>query len=167
MPTSLARVLPGQGPARHTRARRRRGRLHRRLLAHRDVRIVHSPGPAARTDTLLLVHTRRVVGQLTYEVCEQCASGVITEVYVASPLQDSGLGTRAISHLRACYPGVAWRSRLTKRMTRDLAHRVRLPHTEADRTCGHGTSSRTPATGPGRVSSPQHAAPARASEACG
>ncbi|MEU5900089.1 MULTISPECIES: hypothetical protein [Streptomyces] len=167
MPTSLARVLPGHGPARHARARRRRGRLHRRLLAYRDVRIVHSPGPAARTDTLLLVHTRRVVGQLTYEVCEQCASGVITDVYVASPLQDSGLGTRAISHLRACYPDVAWRSRLTKRMTRDLAHRMRLPHTEATRTCGHSTSGRAPAAGPDRVTPSRHGAPSRAPEACG
>ncbi|MFI0240585.1 hypothetical protein [Streptomyces sp. NPDC016845] len=143
-PTSLARALPGRTASRHARARRRRGKLHRRLLAYRDVRIVHSPAPAASADSLLLVYTRRIVGRLTYEVCEECASGVITEMYVASPLQDSGLGMRAVAHLRACYPDVAWRSRLTRRTTRDLVHRMRLPYTETARTCAHKEAGQAP-----------------------
>ncbi|MEU6127020.1 N-acetyltransferase [Streptomyces sp. NPDC047123] len=101
------------------------------------MQILHSLAPDARADSLLLVYTRRIVGHLTYEVCEQCASGVITEVHVVAPLQSSGLGTRAISHLRSCYPDVTWRSRLPQRMTRDLAHRMRLPQTQTQRTCPH------------------------------
>lgn len=146
-PTSLARALPGRPASRHARARRRRGKLHRRLLAYRDVQIVHSPAPAATADSLLLVYTRRIVGQLTYEVCEECGSGVITEMYVASPLQDSGLGMRAVAHLRACYPDVAWRSRLTRRATRGLVHRMRLPHTETAGTCAHKEIGGQPGTG--------------------
>lgn len=132
-----------QGPRhrrrpRHSRPDRRRGKLHRRLLAYRDVEIFHSPAPASeRAQSLLLVYIRRVVGEVTYEVCERCGSGVITQVHVATPLQDSGLGTRAVSHLRACYPDVAWHSCLTQRMTRDLAHRMRLPHGRADLSCPH------------------------------
>ncbi|MFH8797000.1 hypothetical protein [Streptomyces sp. NPDC017941] len=137
MPGSFARVVQRRTRPRHARSSRRRGRLHRRLLAYRDVRIVHSLAPADRAHSLLLVYTRRVVGRLTYEVCEQCASGVITEVDVAAPLKDSGLGTRAVSHLRACYPDVTWHSRLTRRMSRGLAHRMRLPHTSTARLCSH------------------------------
>ncbi|MFG2494975.1 hypothetical protein ACGFSD_28545 [Streptomyces caniferus] len=100
--------------------------------------IFHSPAPASeQAQSLLLVYIRRVVGEVTYEVCEHCASGVITQVHVAAPLQDSGLGTRAVSHLRACYPDVSWRSCLAQRMTRDLAHRMRLPNVRAGQSCPH------------------------------
>ncbi|PBC80511.1 hypothetical protein SAMN05428954_6927 [Streptomyces sp. 2112.3] len=108
------------------------------MLAYRDVVIFHSPAPASeRAQSLLLVYIRRVVGEVTYEVCEHCASGVITQVHVTTPLQDSGLGTRAVSHLRACYPDIAWRCCLPQRMTRDLAHRMRLPNNRADLGCPH------------------------------
>ncbi|MBM7168664.1 N-acetyltransferase [Streptomyces sp. G44] len=73
------------------------------------------------------MYGRRIVGRLDYEVCEECASGVVTHAQVSGPLQDSGLGTRAVSHLRAYYPDVAWHSRLTRRLARDLARRMRLP----------------------------------------
>ncbi|MYT69644.1 MULTISPECIES: N-acetyltransferase [unclassified Streptomyces] len=99
--------------------------------------ILHAPAPAEEAEALLLVYERRIVGHVTYELCETCASGVITEVDVATPLLDSGLGTRAVTHLRACYPDVAWHSRLHRRTTRDLAHRMGLPHTEAGLTCTH------------------------------
>ncbi|MEU6673861.1 hypothetical protein [Streptomyces sp. NPDC046925] len=148
VPGPLARAARRVKNPRHARANRRRGRLHRRLLAYRDVRIVHSPAPAPRAQSLLLVYTRRIVGHLTYEVCERCARGLITEVYVASPLQDSGLGTRAVSHLRACYPGITWRSCLTQRMTRDLAHRMRLPLTAPQPLCTHTRTSADNATQP-------------------
>lgn len=129
VPGALLRGLQNRRRPRHTRPGRRRGKLHRRVLAYRDVVIFHSPAPASeRAQSLLLVYIRRVVGEVTYEVCEHCASGVITQVDVAAPLQDSGLGTRAVSHLRACYPDVSWRSCLAQRMTRDLAHRMRLPN---------------------------------------
>ncbi|MFI7388122.1 hypothetical protein [Streptomyces sp. NPDC049813] len=147
-PATFARALPGRRTSRHARARRRRGRLHRRLLAYREVQIVHAPAPLAGADSLLLVHTRRIVGQLTYELCEQCASGVITELQVTSPLQDSGLGTRAVAHLRACYPDIAWRSGLTQRMTRDLSRRMGLRRTGAGRTCVHSSSRQEPETRP-------------------
>lgn len=100
--------------------------------------IFHSPAPASeRAQSLLLVYIRRVVGEVTYEVCERCASGVITQVHVATPLQDSGLGTRAVSHLRACYPDITWCSCLPQRMTRDLATRMRLPNNRTGVGCSH------------------------------
>ncbi|MFI0786184.1 hypothetical protein ACH4Q6_11365 [Streptomyces lydicus] len=110
------------------------------MFAYRDVVIFHSPDPAStQAQSLLLVYIRRVVGEVTYEVCDLCGSGVISRVNVASPLQDSGLGTRAVAHLRACYPDVTWRSRLTQRMTRALAHRMCLPDDRTDPSCPHLT----------------------------
>ncbi|MET9498833.1 hypothetical protein [Streptomyces sp. NPDC006552] len=144
----MAHALVGRKNSRHARARRRRGRLHRRLLAYREVQIVHAPAPRARADSLLLVHTRRIVGQLTYELCEQCASGVITELQVTSPLQDSGLGTRAVAHLRSCYPDITWHSGLTQRMTRELSRRMGLPRTGAGRGCAHTSPGQEPAVRP-------------------
>ncbi|CAM5721051.1 hypothetical protein SALBM135S_06355 [Streptomyces alboniger] len=102
--------------------------------------ILHSAAPAAAQHSLLMVYTRRVVG-LTYEVCERCASGTVVAVHVDSPLQDSGLGTRAISHLRSCYPDVTWHSSLAQRMTRDLAHRMSLPDATGIRRCPHARST--------------------------
>ncbi|MFI5520075.1 hypothetical protein [Streptomyces platensis] len=119
------------------------------MFAYRDVEIFHSPAPTSEwAQSLLLVYIRRVVGEVTYEVCELCASGVITQVQVATPLQDSGLGTRAVAHLRACYPDISWRSCLTQRMTRDLAHRMRLPNDRAGLSCPH--LSHAASEGPGR-----------------
>lgn len=137
VPGALRQNLHRRRP-RHIRPRRRRGKLHRRVLAYRDVEIFHSPAATSEwAQSLLLVYIRRVVGEVTYEVCEICANGVITQVHVATPLQDSGLGTRAVAHLRACYPDVTWRSCLTQRMTRDLAHRMRLPNNRSGLSCPH------------------------------
>lgn len=138
VPGALLQSLHRRRRPRHTRPGHRRGKLHRRVLAYRDVVIFHSPAPTSeRAQSLLLVYIRRVVGEVTYEVCKHCASGVITQVHVATPLQDSGLGTRAVAHLRACYPEVTWRSCLAQRMTRDLAHRMRLPDAGAGLSCPH------------------------------
>lgn len=138
VPESPARTIQQHGAPRHARSKRRRGRLRRRLLAYRDVEIIHSPAPEARADSLLLVHSRRIVGHVTYRLCKRCTSGVVAEIHVDAALQDSGLGTRALSHLRTCYPDIAWHSCLTQRMTRDLAHRMRLPPSRTGRRpCSH------------------------------
>ncbi|MFD6432577.1 hypothetical protein [Streptomyces venezuelae] len=137
VPDSAARMIQRRKTARHARSHRRRGRLRRRLLAYRHIEILHSPALEARADSLLLVHSRRIVGHLTYRMCKRCASGVIVEIHVDAALQDSGLGTRAVSHLRTCYPDVKWRSCLAQRMTRDLAHRMRLPQSQTGQPCSH------------------------------
>ncbi|WP_371237979.1 N-acetyltransferase [Streptomyces pimonensis] len=100
--------------------------------------MLQSPAPgAAGEECLLLVHIRRVVGQVTYRTCEECAEGVITGVIIDASFRDSGLGTRALSHLRSRYPGVTWRATDGHRLTRDLLHRMRIPRAAADDHCSH------------------------------
>ncbi|MBT2530389.1 N-acetyltransferase [Streptomyces sp. ISL-99] len=97
-----------------------------------------SPAPeGAGQDCLLLVHIRKVVGRVTYQACGQCAEGVITDVVLDEPFRDSGLGTRALSHLRSRYPGVTWRTTLDRRLTRDLLRRMRVPEASAGGNCPH------------------------------
>ncbi|MCX5264777.1 N-acetyltransferase [Streptomyces sp. NBC_00199] len=88
-------------------------------------------------ECLLLVHVRKVVGQVTYRVCGECADGVITEVVLDEPFRTCGLGTRALSHLRARYPELTWRTTLDTRLTRDLMHRLRIPRAAAAVRCSH------------------------------
>ncbi|MDQ0828456.1 hypothetical protein QF032_000300 [Streptomyces achromogenes] len=88
-------------------------------------------------ECLLLVHVRKVVGQVTYRVCGECADGVITEVVLDEPFRACGLGTRAVSHLRARYPELTWRTTLDTRLTRDLMHRLRIPRAGAAGMCSH------------------------------
>ncbi|MFD7703669.1 N-acetyltransferase [Streptomyces caelestis] len=100
--------------------------------------MLQSPSPgAAGEECLLLVHIRRVVGQVTYRTCGECAKGVITDVVIDGSFRDSGLGTRALSHLRSRYPGVTWRATDGHRLTRDLLHRMRIPRAAADDHCSH------------------------------
>ncbi|MGW5848787.1 hypothetical protein ACWFQ8_12690 [Streptomyces sp. NPDC055254] len=127
-----AEALP-QG-AKH---RRRRGfirRLRRRLIAYRDIEFLSTRIPGDRgpgEERLLLVHIRRVVGQVHYRTCDMCAEGVITGIDIDEDLHSAGLGTRALSHLRSRYPGIAWRSTQTLRpATRDLLRRTLAPTTE-------------------------------------
>lgn len=127
---------------RHRRSGRLRARRHRRILAYRDVEFLQSAvSDGNDAQCLLLVHIRRVVGQVRYQVCGQCAEGVITGVVIEEPFRASGLGTRALSHLRARYPGVAWRSTLKQRLTRDLLRRMRVPPAAGGAGCSHVRSA--------------------------
>ncbi|UFQ19960.1 MULTISPECIES: hypothetical protein [Streptomyces] len=138
-PAGLRTGAPQQrAGGRHRRSGRRLGKWHRRLLAYRAVELLPSPSPEGEgADCLLLVHIRKVVGRVTYRACGQCAEGVITDVVLDEPFRDSGLGTRALSHLRSRYPGVTWRTTLDRRLTRDLLRRMRVPKAPVRENCPH------------------------------
>ncbi|MET9101199.1 hypothetical protein [Streptomyces antibioticus] len=129
----------GRSGGRHRRHGGRGGRWHRRLLAYRGVELLPSSSPdGPGEECLLLVHIRKVVGRVTYHACDRCAEGVITDVVLEEPFLGCGLGTRALSHLRARYPEVTWRTTLDTRLTRDLMHRLRIPRlsgAESERHC--------------------------------
>ncbi|MEU1124750.1 hypothetical protein ABZ371_14560 [Streptomyces sp. NPDC005899] len=137
-----AESLPPRGGAgRHRLRRRRRGAWHRRLLAYREVELVQAQGRGSdEAQCLLLVHVRKVVGQVTFRLCASCAEGVITDVLIEKQFHHSGLGTRALSHLRARHPGVVWRTTLDRRVTRDLMRRMRVPRQAKGARCAHGTA---------------------------
>ncbi|GGU01449.1 hypothetical protein GCM10010272_53090 [Streptomyces lateritius] len=87
--------------------------------------IPDDPGPGE--ECLLLVHIRQIVGRVHYRMCPECAQGVITAVAIDERFHSTGLGTRALSHLRSRHPGIAWHSTLSRRATRDLLRRMRIP----------------------------------------
>ncbi|MFF5790349.1 hypothetical protein ACFY8P_35925 [Streptomyces sp. NPDC012693] len=152
-PASTARKPPRSG-ARHSRRGRLTGRLRRRILAYRAIEFLstHLPdhsGPGE--ECLLLVHGRQVVGQVHYRLCTGCAQGVITAITLDERFHSTGLGTRALSHLRSRHPGVAWRSTLSRRMTRDLLRRMRIPTVTADAPCAHVPRHLARATDPGQA----------------
>lgn len=129
---------PGHVGAKHIRRGRRTGRLRRRVLAYRAIEFqsTHIPdGPGPGDECLLLVHTRQVVGQVRYRVCADCARGVISAVVIDERFRSTGLGTRALSHLRSRHPGLTWRSTLRMRTTRDLLRRMRIPRTTSATPC--------------------------------
>ncbi|MFI8292106.1 hypothetical protein ACIGBL_23500 [Streptomyces sp. NPDC085614] len=131
---------PGHGGARHSRPGRLRGRLRRRILAYRaiDFLSTHIPGASGPDEErLLLVHIRQVVGQVHYRICADCAEGVITAVVIEERFHSTGLGTRALSHLRSRHPGITWRSTSRARTTRDLLRRMRIRTTASAATCAH------------------------------
>lgn len=137
-PAARPAVPTTSGQGRHRRSGRPKGRWHRHLLAYRDVDILHSPAPRGDAlECLLLVHIRRVVGQVTYQVCEDCSEGVITEVHLDASFAGSGLDTRALSHLRTRHPGISWHSTLDHRLTRDVLRRMLVPGPSADGGCPH------------------------------
>ncbi|MFJ8660318.1 N-acetyltransferase [Streptomyces sp. NPDC093795] len=108
-------------------------------MAYRDIELLPSPAPeGAGQDCLLLVHIRKVVGRVTYQACGRCGEGVITHVDLDESFRDSGLGTRALSHLRSRYPGVTWRTTVDRRLTRDLLRRMRVREASAGGNCPHG-----------------------------
>ncbi|MGW1992718.1 hypothetical protein [Embleya sp. NPDC001921] len=151
-PTPAKAAATTRPTGRHRRARRRKGRLHRRLLAYREVDLVHSADPARDGGAcLLLVHRRRIVGCVTYRVCPLCALGVITEVRVREPFRDTGLGTRALSHLQATHPGTTWHNTDPARLIADLMRRMRIPSTPTPPSCPHPLA--TP-PGPPRTATP-------------
>ncbi|MFD0141479.1 MULTISPECIES: hypothetical protein [unclassified Streptomyces] len=131
---------PGHTGAKYSRRSRLTGRLRRRILVYRaiDFLSTHIPdtsGPGE--ECLLLVHIRQVVGRVEYRICTDCAQGVITAVVIDERFHNTGLGTRALSHLRSRHPGLAWRSTLRKRTTRDLLRRMRIPTTTSAAPCPH------------------------------
>ncbi|MFI5721488.1 hypothetical protein [Streptomyces cyaneofuscatus] len=116
------------------------GRLWRRLLVYRSIEFLPSRVPGGtRPDEacLLLVHIRKVVGQVRYQLCDRCDQGVITDVALEERFRSTGLGIRALSHLRSRHPGVRWRSTLKLRATRDLLRRMSIPATGAAGSCPH------------------------------
>ncbi|MEU9304895.1 GNAT family N-acetyltransferase [Streptomyces sp. NPDC048269] len=139
-PASTTRPPPdGQpGPGLSLRARVTT-RLHRWVLAHRAIeftptRIPDGPGPGE--ECLLLVHIRQVVGRVHYRICTDCAQGVINTITIDDRFQRTGLGTRALSHLRFCHPGITWHSTLSLRTTRELLRRMPIP-VVPDTPCPH------------------------------
>lgn len=133
---------PGQTGAKHSRRGRITGRFRRRILAYRAIEFLSThipdgPGSGPGEECLLLVHIRQVVGQVHYRMCADCARGVITAVAIDRRFHSTGLGTRALSHLRSRHPGIAWRSTLSMRTTRDLLRRMRIPATTSDAPCPH------------------------------
>ncbi|MFF5637404.1 hypothetical protein [Streptomyces sp. NPDC012825] len=135
---------PDRPTGRHSRRGRITTRLRRRFMAYGAVEFLSThvpddPGPGE--ERLLLVHTRQVVGEVHYRMCARCARGVITEVTLDERFQGSGLGTRALSHLRARHPGTSWHSTLNLRSTRDLLRRMRIPTTEPGPLCSHAENA--------------------------
>ncbi|MCL7430283.1 hypothetical protein [Streptomyces sp. YS415] len=147
---------PGHTGAKHARRSRVTGRLRRRILAYRaiDFLSTHIPDTSGTgEECLLLVHIRQVVGQVQYRICTDCAQGVITAVVIDERFQSTGLGTRALSHLRSRHPGLAWRSTLRKRTTQDLLRRMRIPATTSATPCPHAHPTLSARTSPMLASS--------------
>ncbi|KDQ65567.1 N-acetyltransferase [Streptomyces halstedii] len=139
-----ARTAGGHRHGRHRLGGHRRGDWHRRLLAYREVELVRSPSPdGGDAQCLLLVHVRKVVGQVDYRLCSSCAEGVITGVFLEERFRRSGLGTRALSHLRVRYPGLVWRTTVDRRLTRDLMRRMRVVRHSGDGGCRHAPADGT------------------------
>ncbi|MDJ0385968.1 hypothetical protein [Streptomyces sp. G-G2] len=139
-PTGPQESATGHQGAKHSRRKKLMGRLRRRLLAYREVEFLssHIPGdPGPGKECLLLVHIRKVIGQVHYRICTHCAEAVITDIHIEERFLATGLGTRALSHLRSRHPGMTWRSTLSLRTTRDLLRRMRIPPTAVDRQCSH------------------------------
>ncbi|WP_234321311.1 hypothetical protein [Streptomyces katrae] len=142
--STLFRSAPHpDAPPHAARHRRREGlgrRLRRKIRAYRDIEFLSTriPGdPSPGQECLLLVHVRKVVGQVHYQICTACGNGVITGVDIDEYFLSSGLGNRALAHLRSRHPGISWRSTLTLRTTRDLLRRMRIPAASADVACVH------------------------------
>ncbi|MFE4257246.1 hypothetical protein [Streptomyces sp. NPDC056883] len=113
-------------------------RLRRRILAYQHIDLLssHIPGDTGTGDeALLLVHVRKVVGEVHYRMCRPCAEAVITAVDIDAFFLGTGLDTRAVSHLQARHPGLVWHSTMNLRGTRDLLRRSRI--LDGDSRCSH------------------------------
>ncbi|MEU9473606.1 hypothetical protein AB0D78_45115 [Streptomyces avermitilis] len=132
--------VAGPGSGRHRRKARIAGRLRLRIIACRDIEFLSSrtPGHAGGGEEyLLLVHVRKVVGRVDYHICTACTEAVITGVVIEERFHDTGLGARALAHLRFRHPGMAWRSTLRLPTPRDLKRRMRIPTDGEDGLCSH------------------------------
>ncbi|MFC8226101.1 hypothetical protein [Streptomyces sp. NPDC057287] len=125
------------GGGRHRLRRHRKGAWHRRVLAYSQVELVQAPGRGTGERCLLLVLVRKVVGHVEFRLCASCEEAVITDVMIEKRFHRSGLGTRALSHLRARYPGIVWHTTLDRRVTRDLLRRMRVPRQAEGARCPH------------------------------
>lgn len=124
-------------------------RLRRRILAYQHIELLSSRVPgdtAAGEEVLLLVHVRKVVGEVHYRMCLTCAEAVITGVDIEAHFLGTGLDTRALFHLRARHPGLVWHSTLNLRATRDLLRRSRI--LDGDGVCTHLGQPHAGQTGP-------------------
>lgn len=143
-PTTAAPAASERPPrpegSRHARRVRLADRLRRKILAYRDIDFLSSHHPRATGNDescLLLVHIRKVVGQVRYRICRGCAEAVITSVEIEDRFRSAGLGTRALSHLRSRHPGLTWRSTPAARPARDLLRRMGIPMIRGGSTCSH------------------------------
>ncbi|MFI5864045.1 hypothetical protein [Streptomyces sp. NPDC051546] len=136
--TTQPREEPPAGAGRHAGGGGGLRRLRRRILAYQQVDLLSSriPGDTGTGDeVLLLVHVRKVVGEVHYRMCLACAKAVIAAVDIDPRFLGTGLDTRALSHLRARHPGLAWHSTLNLRGTRDLLRRSRI--LDGNGVCDH------------------------------
>ncbi|MFJ8884828.1 hypothetical protein ACIRJR_15665 [Streptomyces sp. NPDC102402] len=142
LPAAGAATIPAHhgGGGRHRLPGHRRGAWHRRVIAYSQVELVQSSERGTGDRCLLLVLVRKVVGHVEFRLCASCSEGVITEVSIEKRFHRSGLGTRALSHLRARYPGVVWHTTLDRRTTRDLMRRMRVPWQAEDTRCSHASA---------------------------
>ncbi|GHA05885.1 hypothetical protein GCM10010329_30490 [Streptomyces spiroverticillatus] len=102
-----------------------------------DTHLPEAPSGKASEECLLLVHVRQIVGRVHYRMCERCARAVITGISIDERFRTTGLGTRALSHLRSRHPGVTWRNRAPGRTTRDLVRRMCIPTADDAAPCPH------------------------------
>ncbi|WP_405637948.1 hypothetical protein OG543_25995 [Streptomyces sp. NBC_01178] len=102
----------GPGPAR----RRRPGALRRRWArTRRRARTLAAlewascpPRDGADEHRLLLVHHRKVVGEVSYRLCTRCPAGQWTTTRLATPLPERPVARRVLSHLRFRHPDRTW-----------------------------------------------------------
>lgn len=166
-PTPFAPAASERTPrpdgSRHARRGRLVDRLRRKILAYRDIDFLssHHPRETGNGEScLLLVHIRKVVGQVHYRICSSCAEAVITGVEIEDRFRSAGLGTRALAHLRSRHPGLKWRSASAARPARDFLRRMGIPVTRVGATCSHVSAQ--PGTTPPRR---QEQAPRRQEQA--
>ncbi|MFJ8133901.1 hypothetical protein [Streptomyces hydrogenans] len=126
--------------AKHARRDGLAARLRRRIRAYTAVDFLstHLPGTTGPgEECLLLVNARQVVGQVRYQLCPTCARGVVTALTISEPFRDTGLGTRALFHLRARHPGTTWQSTVRTGVEDDLLLRGRIPALTSPPPCSH------------------------------
>ncbi|MCY0945478.1 hypothetical protein [Streptomyces antarcticus] len=147
-PAAAERPPRPDGSRHARRGRRLAERLRRKIFAYRDIDFLtsHHPRETGNAEScLLLVHIRKVVGQVRYRICPSCAEAVITGIEIEDRFRSAGLGNRALAHLRSRHPGLNWRSTSAARPTRDFLRRMGIPVTGGRLTCSH-VSEQQPGT---------------------
>lgn len=57
---------------------------------------------------LLLVHHRKVVGEISYRLCAHCPAGQLTTTRIGTPLPERSVARRVLAHLRFRHPDRTW-----------------------------------------------------------